>query len=118
MSDYTVHGELFVDGDASVALAALVLYARGSTTVRTLTGTERLYVTDVTIVLETAGDAILVADAETAGKYLVNCGLASGVPLIIHYNTPFICLKATGLKFKGSASNKSMVTIEGFIREA
>ena len=117
MAGYNIHGERIVDGNAS-ALTVLTLYEAGSpATTRALLATEVLHITDVVIILETAGDAILVADAAAAGEYIVNAGLAAGVPLVIPFNNPYICSKATIPKFAGSASNKSMCIIQGFIRE-
>lgn len=117
MAGFNIHGERIVDGNAGT-LTVLKLYEAGSATERTLTGTERLHITDVIIVAETAGDVVLVADSAAASKYIVSAGLASGVPLVIHFNTPYICPAVTIPKFSGSGSNKSMCVIQGFVREA
>jgi len=118
MGSYNVHAERIVDGDATT-LTVLSLYDAGSPdTARALTAKERLHITDVLIVLETAGDAVLVADAAAAGKYIVSAGLASGVPMVVHFNSPYICAAGTIPKFSGSSTNKSMCVVQGFIREA
>ena len=116
--DYVVHGERIVDGDASV-LTALTLYEAGSpATARTLTGTERLHITDVLIMVEGAADVVLVADSAAAGRYIVSGGIAAGHPLVIQFRIPYICAKATIPKFAGAGANRSMCVIHGFIREA
>lgn len=115
---YNVHGERIVDGDASV-LTALTLYDAGSpNTVRVLLGTEVLHITDVVILTEEAADAILVADAAAAGKYIVSGGIAAGVPLVIHFVVPYICSAGVVPKFAGAGSNRSMCVIQAFITEA
>jgi len=117
-TDYVCHGELIEDGDAST-LTVLKLYTMGSPdTERALVGTERLHITDVLILCETAGDVILVADTEAAGRYIVSAGIASGVPLTIHFNIPYVCPKTVIPKFAGAGSNRSMCIIHGFVREA
>ena len=118
--DYVIHGERVVDGDASV-LAALTLYEMGSpNTARTLTGTERLHITDVLIMVESAADVILVADSEAAGRYIVSGGIAAGKPLVVQFRIPYICAKATIPKFAGGGAQagRSMCIIHGFIRES
>ena len=118
MGSYNVHGERIVDGDAST-LTVLTLYDAGSpNTARTLLTTEHLHITDVVILQETAGDVVLVADAAAAGKYVVSSGIAAGIPLVIHFNSPYICPVGTIPKYAGSGSNRSMCIIHGFIREA
>ena len=118
MGSFNVHGERLVDGNAAT-LTVLKLYDAGSpATERALGAKERLHITDVIIILETAGDAILVADAAAAGKYIVSAGIAAGIPLVIHFNSPYICPAATIPEFAGSGTNKSMCVIQGFVRES
>ncbi|MCK5608611.1 hypothetical protein KAR91_42405 [Candidatus Pacearchaeota archaeon] len=118
MGSFNVHGERIVDGDAST-LTVLALYDAGSpNTARTLGAKERLHITDVIILQETTGDAILVADAAAAGKYIVSAGIAAGVPLVIHFNSPYICPAGTIPKYAGTSSNRSMCVIQGFVRES
>lgn len=118
MGSFNVHLERIVDGDAST-LTVMKMYDAGSPdTERELGAKERLHITDVLIILETAGDAILVADAAAAGEYIVSAGMAAGVPLVIHFNSPYICTADTIPKFAGSASNRSMCIVQGFIRES
>ena len=114
---YNVHGERIVDGNAGT-LTALTFYNAGSDVERELTTTEILHVTDVIIIAETAGDVVLVAGAETPSNYIVSAGIAAGVPLVIHFNTPYICAADNTLKFSGSALNKSMCVVQGFVQEA
>jgi len=119
MGSYSVHGERVIDGDAS-ALTALILYDSGSVVVRTLLATEVLHITDVVIIDEEAADIQLVADSAAAGRYIVQTKSAVGVPIVIHFNMPYVCPKGVVPKFAGGsgAAARSMCVIQGFIREA
>ena len=111
-----VHGERVLDGNASTT-TALTLYESGSGTERTLLSKEFLHITDVLILTETAGDISLTVDTEAAGKYIVITKTAAGVPIMIHFATPFICPRGVVPKFVGVGSNRNQCTIQGFINQ-
>lgn len=112
-----VHGEIFIDGDASGGLE-VVLYKAGSVVVRTLTATEILYVSDVQILCETGGDIWLCADGKVAGEYVVHANVDAKGGLVLHFQQPRACAPGTGLTFYGAASNRNVCIIEGFIAGA
>lgn len=114
---YIVHGERILDDDASTP-TALTLFNSGSVVERTLLATEKLHITDVLIITETAGDVQLYVDTAAAGKYLVDTKTAAGVPIVIQFRTPYTCLAGTVPKFVGVSSNRNLCTIQGFITEA
>lgn len=117
-SSFEIHGERIVDGDAST-LTALVLYDMGSPNeIRTLGSGERLHITDVIIITETAGDVQLLADSAAVGRYLVDTKSAAGVPIILPFIKPYVCPAGVTPKFKGVSSNRNMCVIHGFIRPA
>lgn len=118
MAGYNIHGERVIDGNASAA-TALTLYEAGSTTERALGSTEVLHITDVIIIDEEAADVQLVADSAADGRYVVFTKTAAGVPIVIHFNNPYICPKGVVPKFVGGsgAAARSMCIIQGFIRE-
>ena len=118
MGSYNVHGEIVTDGNG--ILTDIVLYDAGSPdTVRTLTDSERLHVTDVIIIQadQSSSDMQLVSDTVAAGRQMINSHLETGRPISIHFRTPYICAKATGLAFLGPQYGKTSCIIQGFIRE-
>lgn len=118
MASFNIHGERIVDGNAGT-LTVLTLYEAGSPdTTRTLVRTEKLHITDVHIITEDAGDVSLVADSAAAGRYIVQTKTAAGIPIDLHFHTPYICPSAVIPKFSGPGANRSQCTIQGFIREA
>ena len=112
-----IHGELIVDGDGST-LTALTLYQSGTVTTVTLTGKMRLFVTDVFIMLESGGDFELIADGEVAGEYIAQGNAAANGGVQMSLRTAFRCQAATGVKFKGVATNRNVCIIEGYVRSA
>ena len=113
-----VHGERIVDGNAAT-LTALDLYQAGSVTaIASLGAKQFLYITDITICIETAADFSLVADSAAAGRYIAHGALPNTGTLRIHFKTPYCCPAGVIPKFAGSASNRSICIIEGFIRSA
>lgn len=115
---FNIHGERVIDGDASTA-TVLTLYEAGSTTTRSLGSTEVLHITDVVIIDEEAVDVQLVADSAAGGRYIVFTKSVIGIPIVIHFNNPYICPKGIVPKFTGGsgAAARSMCIIQGFIRE-
>lgn len=122
MGSYNIHGEVIVDFPADVTtLTAVTLYDAGSPgTKRTLLATEFLHITDVIIVIEGQGtqNAQLVVDTAAGGRYVIATSLLGTQPLVIHFNTPFICPKGVVPKFKSAGLNRNMCIIQGFIRGA
>ena len=112
-----VHGEYFLDGDAS-AEKSVVLYEGGTTTVRTLAANEYLYITDVVMTCETGGDVALYFGTDVVGKRLLKMAVAAKSGYDHAYKTPFCGLKGEGLKLTMAATNVNYVAIEGFIRSA
>ena len=120
MAGYVVHGDLTHDGNG--VLTEVKLYEMGSPdTERTLVRTERLHVTDVAILHanpQAGYEVQLVADSVVAGRRLIHGFLETGWPLILRFRNPYICARATGLKFLGPQYGLTMCVIHGFIREA
>lgn len=112
-----VHGEAILDGDASAGIA-VILYEKGSVTVRSLQTGEFLHVTDFQIYTETGGDISLAADSKAAGRYLMHGTLDAKGGAIVHLSRPYICPRGTGLKLFGATTNINSAIIEGFIRKA
>ncbi len=113
-----VHGELITDGNAS-ALTVINLYKSGSTvTISALGAKDRLYITEVTILLEDGGDFALVADSAAAGLYIAEGNAAANGGLHMSARQPYCCPAGVIPKFKGAAANKSTCIIEGFISSA
>ncbi len=109
------HGELVNDGNSS-ALAVLVLYTSGSSTVRTLKAGEFLSITDVSIVTEDGADTLLVAAAtDTAGLRIVQGKFAANGGIDKHFSSPFVCPDGVTPYFQGAAANLNVCLIEGFI---
>ena len=119
MAGYNIHAERIVDGDAST-LTVLTLYEAGSTTTRTLLATEVFHITDVLIIDGEAADIALVADSAAGGRYIVFAESAAGVPIIVHFNNPYVCPRGVIPKFSGGSGQgkRSMCVLQGFIREA
>lgn len=117
-----IHGERVIDGDASTA-TALTLFKSGDfdasadAVERTLAANEYVNITDVVIIDEEAADISLVADAAAAGKYIVFTKSVVGIPIIIHFNEPYVCPKGVVPKFTGGSggTSRSMCIIQGFI---
>lgn len=120
MAGYVVHGDLVHDGNG--ILTEVKLYEMGSPdTERTLVDTERLHVTDAVILhpnLQAGHDVQLVADSVAVGRQLVNGFLETGWPLVLRFRIPYICARATGLKFLGPQYGLTMCVVHGLIREA
>lgn len=116
------HGERVIDGAANTA-TALTLFKSGhfddagDVVERTLQSDEFLNITDVVIIDEEAADVSLLADTAAAGKYIVLTKTAAGVPIVIHFNTPYVCPMGVVPKFTGGsgAAARSMCVIQGFI---
>lgn len=114
---FEVHGEAILDGDADAGIA-VILYEKGSVTVRTLAAGEFLHVVDAQLYCETGGNISLVADSLAAGRYLVHGTVNAKGGMIVHFNRPYTCPRGTGLKFWGASTNLNSCLIEGFITEA
>lgn len=119
MAGFNIHGERVIDGDAST-LTVLTLYEAGSTTTRSLGAKEVLHITDLIIIDEEAADVQLVADSAAGGRYIVSTKTAVSIPIVIHFNTPYICPRGVVPKFAGGSGGtaRSMCVIQGFIRPA
>lgn len=120
MHGESVHGERFIDGDAS-ALTVLTLYKDGTTTVRALAADEFLYITDIRITMEFSGDYALVADSEAGGRYIAwghNDASVVEIPTVLHFITPYCCPKGVIPKFSGSTQDRNFCMIQGFITKA
>lgn len=115
-----IHGERIVDGNAS-ALTVLVIYksggftAAGAAVARPIAADEFLCITDITISIETAADVSLLANAAAAGKYIFEGAMANTSLFVKHFEEPYVCPKGVTPKFKGSGSNKSSCTIQGYV---
>lgn len=114
-----VHGEAYVDGDASSVSA--VLYKAGSTTVRTLGAKEVLHITSWVLNDETGGDVAVEADGAADGEYLF-IGSVIAKDVITHSyesGNEFICAPGTGITFVGSSgATRSLFTFQGYITSA
>lgn len=107
-------GERVVDGDAST-LTALKLYEIGTDTVIDLNARYHLVVTDVLIMIESAGDVALVAGTDNGSKQIVNGYVADSTVLNLHFKTPYVCAPDDALKFKGASFNRSTCIVRGRI---
>lgn len=112
-----VHGEGIFDGDSSGGIDVL-LYKHGTTTTRTLSGGEILYITDVQIMCQDACDMWLVADGKVAGEYIVHGAMDALDQINIHFQQPRACAPNTALKFFGGGANISSCLVEGFVTKA
>lgn len=117
MAGYSIHGESLTDGNASGGVA-FTLYESASTTTRTLTSKEVLYITDLQIFCETGGDVWVVADTKAAGRYITHASLDAKGGIILHFQKPYACPKGKVPKLFGAASNLNIGLMEGFIRES
>ena len=114
-----VHGEYVSDGVDTSSGVAVILYLAGSATVRAVAATEFLYITSVRLMCETGGDIALVADAKTAGQYIVEGAVdAKGGIVLDLSHQPYGAPKGQGLTFFGAATNKNTCVVEGFIKGA
>lgn len=112
-----VHGEYFLDGDAS-AEKSVVLYEAGTTTVRTLAANEYLYITDIVLTCETGGDVAVYFGTDVAGKRLLKMTVAAKSGYDHQYMTALCGPKGEGLKLTMAATNINFVVVEGYIRKA
>lgn len=114
---YLVHGEAILDGDSSGGVD-VILYEKGSTTVRTLATGEFLHICHVQVGNETGSDTWLVSDSKAAGRYVYHAVLgAKGRERLFMSGCPYTCPRGKGLKFYGASTNLNTCIIEGFITE-
>ncbi len=114
-----VHGEYISDGVDTSSGVDMILYLAGSATVRTVASTEFLYITSVRIMCEDGGNIALVADAKTAGQYIIEGAVDAKGGIVLNLaGNPYGAPKGQGLKFFGAAANKNTCIVEGFIKSA
>jgi hypothetical protein len=114
-----VHGEAYIDGDASGGIE-VILYSAGSVTVYTLAATEYLHVTDIFVQIEAGGDYAVVANSDAAGRRLRIGNLAVNGGDEHHYQSPFVCPQGVVPKFFGvsASAKRNVCIIEGFVVSA
>ena len=109
-----VHGEV-VSADASAGVAA-ILYTSGTNTVRALTATEFLEITDVHLVSTVGGTYAFVADTDAAGRRIVKGEADALGGIVTNLSSPFVCPKGVTPKLIAAAGAVAL-TFEGFIRQ-
>lgn len=121
MNGYPIHGEAYIDGDASGGVA-MILYIAGSVTVRALASTEVLHITDIFVNIEAGGDFSVVADSDAAGRRILEGNVAMNGGVDKHYATPngYACPAGVVPKLFGASTGgkRNSCIIEGFILEA
>ncbi len=116
-SSYNVHGESITDGSSAAGIP-VILYNKGSATVRILASTEVLHVTDIYVQVEDGGNFVVYNGSNVAGKVLFTGNLQANGGILHAYSMPFICLPGQVPTLIGSSTNRNTLIIAGFIRES